>query len=189
MRRTDMMDLSQAKEIKGYKDYWVFSDGRIYSDKTCRGERGRFLQLNLCGPTRAYCCFSVYQNGRREEKRVHREVAKAFIGPPPLGEDGEPLDVDHIDGDAMNNNVYNLRYATKPQNAVNRGLAKNNTSGYKGVSFYKQSKKWESYIGYKGKKIRLGLFDCKIEAAKAYDKKAYELYGEFAWLNFPDDYR
>lgn len=64
---------------------------------------------------------------------------------------------------------------------------KNKTSKLKGVSRYKSSQKWCTRISIKGKTIFLGCFQNEKEAAIAYDKKAKELFGEFAKLNFPED--
>ena len=62
-------------------------------------------------------------------------------------------------------------------------VAKNNTSGYKGVYFNKKANKWMSYIRYNNKLINLGLFVNPIDAAIAYNNKALELFGEYARLN------
>ena len=74
----------------------------------------------------------------------------------------------------------NLRLATQSQNCANRNMRKNNTSGYKGVSWDKKSKKWRVKVS----KYYFGLFECPIEAAKVYDIKSIEVYGEFARTNF-----
>ncbi len=68
---------------------------------------------------------------------------------------------------------------------ANRPRFANNTSGYKGVSLFGRDSKWKAQIQVDGKKRHLGYFDDKIEAAKAYDRAALELHGEFAVLNFP----
>jgi hypothetical protein len=64
---------------------------------------------------------------------------------------------------------------------------KNNTSGYNGVYWDKQNKKWRAHITYQNRKYHIGCFDDPVEAGKAYDKKALELFGEFAYLNFPHE--
>ena len=65
-------------------------------------------------------------------------------------------------------------------------IPRNNTSGYKGVMWRKNRQKWISKINKNKNRYYLGHFDCPIEAAKAYDKKAIELYGEYANLNFKE---
>lgn len=94
--------------------------------------------------------------------------------------------IDHIDRNKLNNTKNNLRFCTDSQNSSNISIRKNNTSGYKGVIWEKRYKKWQAQI-YKNKIIYIGLFEEKIEAARAYDKKAKELFGEFAWLNFGEN--
>lgn len=92
-------------------------------------------------------------------------------------------EIDHIDGNRLNNQKSNLRYATSSQNKANRGPRKDNKSGYKGVSWHKQRKKWTARIKNGSKYEHLGLFQNKIDAAKTYNIKAIEYYGSYAWLN------
>lgn len=94
--------------------------------------------------------------------------------------------VDHIDGNGLNNQKSNLRECNKSTNDANRKKQRNNTSGYKGVYYENPTGRWYSKIGYKMKQIRIGSFESKEEAARAYDKKAKELFGEFAKLNFEE---
>lgn len=96
------------------------------------------------------------------------------------------LEVDHIDKDGLNNQRDNLRIASRIQNSWNNGPNSKNKSGFKGVSFRKETKKWVAHIIVNGKQIYLGGFDNKVDAAKAHDKAARELEGEFAYLNFPE---
>lgn len=90
-------------------------------------------------------------------------------------------EVDHVDGDGLNNRISNLRLCTKQQNLLNRKKQKNNTSGYKGVS--KSGNKWDVRISVNKKSIFVGLFDDLIEAAKAYNCAAIKYHGKFARLN------
>lgn len=92
---------------------------------------------------------------------------------------------DHKDLNPLNNLRDNIRPATSGQNGMNRRKFMNGHSQYKGPSFYKAKGKWISQIMKDGKNYWLGYFDTDIDAAKAYDKKAIELFGEFANLNFP----
>lgn len=93
------------------------------------------------------------------------------------------LFVDHINWDRSDNRRANLRWATKSQNAINSGLSKVNKTGFKGVSFHKLRKKYRARIKFNGREIHLGLFVSPEEAAKAYNQKATELFGEYAFLN------
>lgn len=91
--------------------------------------------------------------------------------------------VDHIDRDTLNNRRGNLRQCTAAQNIANGGKRRHNSSGYRGVVWYKG--KWVAQIGHRRKLLYLGRFSTPEEAAIAYDAAARQLYGEFAGLNFP----
>jgi hypothetical protein len=94
--------------------------------------------------------------------------------------------IDHIDGNGLNNTRGNLRIATTKQNTWNRKKRTIPTSSkYKGVSVIKGRDRWQCRIYANGTRFFLGYFASEIEAARAYDKKAIELFGEFARLNFP----
>lgn len=100
--------------------------------------------------------------------------------------------VDHINGNRLDNRRENLRLATHTENGRNRRISINNTSGFKGVTYCKALNKWIAQIEIKvdsnRKGISIGYFANKVEAAKAYDAKALELFGEFAKLNFPEGF-
>lgn len=93
---------------------------------------------------------------------------------------------DHWDGNKVNNQFLNLRLATTSQNKMNAGPHRDNTSGFKGVSWHKQRSKWIVQICSNGKKVNGGLFTDKILAAKRYDELARKLHGVYAKLNFPE---
>lgn len=78
-----------------------------------------------------------------------------------------PLLVDHIDRNKLNNKIENLREATKSENNINSGFKKNNTSGYKGVYFHKQTQKWAARAQRNYKQNWIGLFDTPEEAHQA----------------------
>jgi len=92
--------------------------------------------------------------------------------------------IDHKHNIKDDNRINELRLATQSQNSANRSKTKNNKSGYKGVRWHKQHKKWYAEIMKDYKRYFIGLFNDPIEAAKAYDKKALELFGKYAYLNF-----
>ena len=93
--------------------------------------------------------------------------------------------VDHRDGNGLNNQRFNIRICTKSENGMNQKPQKGRTSQYKGVCRFRS--KWQAGIKKDGKRKLLGIFSDEIEAAKAYDKKAIEFFGEFAYLNFPEE--
>jgi hypothetical protein len=107
---------------------------------------------------------------------------RLIMNPPP------GMDVDHKNTDRLNNHRDNLRLATPAQNRYNsRSCARrgrHKSSQYIGVT--RDGDKWKSKITHSGREYCLGHFDDEIEAALAWDAKAKELHGEFAYLNFPD---
>ena len=90
---------------------------------------------------------------------------------------------DHKNHNGLDNRIRNIRPCTRSQNQHNRLPQKNCASKYKGVGRNGNGKRWLSRIYLNNKKIYIGVFDDEIEAAQAYDAKALELYGEFAYLN------
>lgn len=112
-------------------------------------------------------------NGKERNIYMHTEL----MGFP------EKLDVDHIDGDKLNNQRSNLRIATRSQNNGNRGSHKGSSSKYRGVSYEKQTGKWVAQISSK----KIGRFVSEEDAALAYNEAAIKYFGEFAYLNVIDD--
>lgn len=93
--------------------------------------------------------------------------------------------VDHRNGESLDNQRPNLRVTSPKSNRLNTsGFG---MSGYKGVSM--KGRRWRARIQLDGEEQVIGYFDCRVEAAKAYDRRAVELFGEFAWLNFPEDFQ
>lgn len=91
--------------------------------------------------------------------------------------------VDHKDANGLNNQRTNLRLCSESQNAMNRSLNSNSTSGFKGVSYHKDRRKFQAYIKHKGKMIYLGLHETAVQGAKVYNEAALKMFGEFAKLN------
>ncbi len=91
--------------------------------------------------------------------------------------------VDHIDGNRLNNQKSNLRLCNSYQNIWNSRPHQRNKTGYKGITWESHRKKWRARIGVKGKRVYVGEFQNKDEAIRAYNAKALEYHGEFAWLN------
>lgn len=91
--------------------------------------------------------------------------------------------IDHRDGNPSNNKFYNLRPATQVENMHNTSAQKNNTSGFKGVTWHRQRRKWAAQAYIEGKHIHIGLFKNKEDAARAYNHAIKYLHGEFARPN------
>ncbi len=96
--------------------------------------------------------------------------------------------VDHIDGSRANNCRANLRVCTRSENSRNSRKRGGVSSVYKGVGYDKRKRKWYAKCQYQGEPVWLGFFDSEADAARAYDRKAAELFGEFARLNFPREW-
>ena len=113
-------------------------------------------------------------NGKKRGLLLHRLIMDAKKG----------QQVDHINRNSLDNRKENLRFCTSSQNLQNSRLSKKNTSGYKGVYFFKNQKKWKAKIYFNKKSLFLGHFNNKEDAARAYDKAAKEHFKSFANLNF-----
>ena|GEM_PF-345854 len=98
---------------------------------------------------------------------------------PPAG-----MVVDHKNRYGLDNHRVNLRNATRGQNNINRDFSAG-VSGFRGV--WPCGNKWGARIGHQRRLLHIGVFDDPAEAARAYDRKAIELHGEFACLNFPEE--
>lgn len=115
-----------------------------------------------------------FSNGRLI--KMHREIIHTPKG----------MQCDHINHNGLDNRKSNLRLCTNAENLRNQKPAGNGSSRYKGVSWSKQRRKWRASICCDYRVRTIGRFDNKPQAAMAYDDKAIELFGEFAYLNFPD---
>lgn len=87
--------------------------------------------------------------------------------------------VDHINHNILDNRKSNLRVCTHQQNMMNQNINSVNTSGYKGVSWNKRKEKWEVYIDFKNKRIKLGYYISKEEAIKVRKQAEIKYFGEF----------
>ncbi len=96
-------------------------------------------------------------------------------------------DIDHRDGDGLNNQRSNLRLATPSQNAMNKGKQTfkkgRPSSKYKGVYWHSRDGHWVAGINVGKKRIEIGIFCTEIDAAMAYDEMALKHYGGFAKIN------
>lgn len=92
------------------------------------------------------------------------------------------LDIDHRDGDGLNNKWSNIRLATESQNLMNARLRSDSSTGLKGVWARKRKNRtrFVASISANGKTVYLGTFDSSCEASDARNKAALQIHGEFA---------
>ena len=121
-------------------------------------------------------------NGGRCRRRTVVMVHRLIMEP----DDG--MVVDHIDGNGLNNLRENLRVCTNAENSRNTRQYAKTASRFKGVSKAdSKSNPWKARLKYNYKEVYIGTFKTQEEAARAYDEKAKELFGEYANLNFLDE--
>lgn len=128
--------------------------------------------INWCALVDKRNVYAVYKQGPAGGQRTVR-MHRLLMGEP------EGLEVDHRDGNGLNNRRDNLRAATKSQNQQNSRLSSQNTSGFKGVSWNKARRKWESNIVLNQVKTCLGRFATAEEASAAYIEASARLHGEY----------
>ena len=150
--------LTQGKyAIVGPRDYAHLMQWKWYYSKN---RKTGYARRNSSGPNRR----AIRMHRVILERMGYKDFAKS----------------DHVNGKGLDNRRCNLRPATNPQNGWNQGVQSNNTSGYKGVYWYKPTKKWRAQIKVNKKKIYLGYFDDIEDAVNAYNKAAIKYHGEFA---------
>ena len=152
--------------IKDFDNYMVSNLGNVKNATT-----GRILKQRL---KKGYKDICLIINGKKHSKSIHRLVANAFLE----NIENKPC-VDHIDNDRQNNNINNLRFATRVENGRNRVIGKNNTSGAKGISYRKDMKKWEARITIDGIRMSLGCFNNIEDAKQARISAVKKVFGEF----------
>jgi hypothetical protein len=117
--------------------------------------------------------------GTKLNTKFHRIVAGVVRISNGVIQENKDVLVDHIDGNTRNNRKSNLRLCTRSQNAMNCGKPSNNVSGYKGVSWKKDRRKWKAYYSINWRQYHVGYYDTAEEAAKAREQAAREAFGAF----------
>jgi beta-glucosidase/6-phospho-beta-glucosidase/beta-galactosidase len=117
-----------------------------------------------------YACRTIKKDKKKTSVQMHRTILKLT---------DPSLVVDHVNGNGLDNRKENLRICTDSQNLMNRSKPKNNTSGYKGVSYSKSKKKYTAQIGINWKVYNLGFYDTAEEASKVYQERAKKEFGKF----------
>jgi len=120
-----------------------------------------------------YARRNVYADGIGTTILMHRVILGAKKGEV----------VDHIDHVTLDNTKGNIRTCTHSQNGCNTRLSSYNSSGFKGVALAPRSTRYRAYITLNKKQMHLGVFDCKIEAAKVYNLASRMYHGEFSLIN------
>lgn len=116
----------------------------------------------------------------RKGTRIKQISMHRFLTNPPKGRQ-----VDHINGNRLDNRRTNLRICTSKENGRNRTKRLGSSSSYKGVYRHRRWDRWDVAVGSGKTRIWLGGFNNEHHAALVYDLWAVDLYGEFAKTNFP----
>lgn len=113
-------------------------------------------------------------NSNSQKVLMHRQILNA----------PDDEEVDHVNGNRLDNRTENLRLSSRKQNAQNSSAFSDKMySKYKGVTWFKRDNKWKSQLKTEGTNIHLGYFDNECDAAQAYNFAAIKHFGEFARLN------
>lgn len=147
---------------------------------TCRGEIKYFLvdreDFDRVNEHKWYLNIHGYMRLRGGGGVLHRYV---------LDITDPKIEVDHVNGDKLDNRKSNLRVVTHVQNCQNTKKSATNKSGFKGVSFHKALNEWRADIRVDGKTKYLGCYSTPEVAARAYDEAARIHFGEYGRYNFP----
>lgn len=133
----------------------------------------RINKWSWCSTSDGYAKRKRCVDGKQTTILMHRFILNAPAG----------TQVDHINGNKLDNRKSNLRFCDNKQNSANSKKRKDNSSGYKGVYYAKKDKKWIANICIDGKSINLGRFDSAQDAAIKYNSCAKVAFGEFARIN------
>lgn len=173
------------KDVPNYEGiYQVSNHGRVKSLSRLINWRGvkkptKEKILSQSKNSEGYVCHVLHKDKSKKHVKAHSLEFEVFNGK----YDKTKFEIDHIDNDRGNNKLSNLRLVTRAQNCMNRALYKNKSSKYKGVHLRKDTGKYRAIIRVNQKNINIGQFDTEIEAAKAYNKKAGDIFGEYAHIN------
>lgn len=126
--------------------------------------------------TSRYAARASRSGSSRKTLYMHRLVMNAPSG----------VNVDHANGNPLDNRRQNLRFCNQSQNNANGRMGRGTTSRYRGVFWDKARNRWRVSIQVRGRNNNIGRFTDETEAAKRYDVAAREAFGEFATLNFPE---
>lgn len=149
-----------------WNDIFEYRDGNLFRKAARKNQHKHVGWVNNSGYLQTEVNKKCYM--------VHRIIYEMHHGKIPPG-----MQIDHINVNQLDNRIENLRLATQSQNQINCGVQKNSSTKLRGVH-KTPSGKYQARLGYKGKKLYLGLFDTPEEAARVCEEKRRELHGEFA---------
>lgn len=119
-------------------------------------------------------CYAVRRDSDGRAVAMHRAILTPAQG----------VQVDHKDGDGLNNQRFNLRLCSQRENLYGRSIRSDNTLGFKGVA--RVGQRFRAKVVKDGHTYWFGTYSDIESAARAYDAGAKQLFGEFARLNFPE---
>ena len=157
--------MEEWKTINDYPNYSISSLGNV------KNKKGIVLKTNLIA--NLYLQVKLYNDNGKKSKCF---LVSRLVGIHYLPNWNDYNEIDHFNGNELDNRVYNLRWVNRSQNSRYRPKFKNCLSPYKGVSFRKdkQSKCWTAHIQINGKLKHLGHFETEIEAFNCWRKSVFE---------------
>lgn len=149
----------EYRDVEGFPNYEVSNLGNVRNKK-----RGNVLQpqTKVRNKQTGYGCLEVNITnieGKQQNRPIHRLVALAFLPNPE-----NKSDIDHIDRDSTNNNLSNLRWATRTENNLNTKVRSDNVSGHKGVYWVENRQKYRAEVCINKKNIHIGCYNTLEEA-------------------------
>ena len=154
------------KEI--LQQFFYYKEGKLYN-KITRNSRSQIDQES--GNVSSYGYRLVMLD--KKAYRVHRLIFMMHYG-------YMPKEIDHIDGNTLNNRIENLRECSSSENKYNTKLRSDNKSGIKGVCWNKRANSWQAYLNSNGKRTYIGYFKDIQKAKNAVKSYRIEQHNEFA---------
>lgn len=172
MKNISLPDLNYLKSILEYNSntgefIWKINKGNKAEINSTAG----YLWIDKKRLNNKY--YKIKINGKIY--RLHR-IAYYYI----TGIDPKEKEIDHINGNSLDNRFNNLRLATNIENAKNKKIPSNNTSGFKGVSWHKASNKWRVKITVNNVPIELGSYKNKLYAALVYIRASKKYFRQWS---------